>query len=177
VHFNTNGHGQQPADAIGVSSIAVADLPVLSTAGYTFLGWSATINGPVTTSNHAPDSDSTLFAQWYANDLIVALDTQGGSAIVDQETVTGETADDPGKPTRAGYTFLGWFTAPTGGEAIEFPYLHGQTSGFVLYAQWKADDLADTGATESSLSLIALGAIGLLGAALAIRRRTTSLFE
>ena len=243
VHFNTNGHGQQPADEIGVSSIAVADLPVLSTAGYTFLGWSATINGPVTTSDHAPDSDSTLFAQWSANDLTVifdsqggstvadgatktgenvddpgepirpgytfdgwftaptggvevdlddahgrtsdftlfaqwsandltvVFDSQGGSSIADGETFTGESVDDPGRPTRAGYTFGGWFTAPTGGEEVEFPFVHGQTEDFTLFARWEVNVLAMTGVSGSSLSMIALGACGMIGVSVLLRRR------
>jgi hypothetical protein len=37
-----------------------------------------------------------------------------------------------------------------------------------------ANDLAETGVSGSSLSLIAMGAVGLLGAAVAIRRRTSS---
>jgi uncharacterized repeat protein (TIGR02543 family) len=48
-------------------------------------------------------------------------------------------ASSPGTPTRSGYTFAGWFTASSGGSAISFPYTHGQTANFTLYAQWTAN--------------------------------------
>ena len=48
----------------------------------------------------------------------------------------GSIASSPGSPTRAGYSFAGWFTAASGGNAISFPWVHGRTSSFTLYAQW-----------------------------------------
>jgi uncharacterized repeat protein (TIGR02543 family) len=48
----------------------------------------------------------------------------------------------PGTPTRTGYTFAGWFVATSGGSAITFPYAHGQTADFTLYAQWTAAALS-----------------------------------
>jgi uncharacterized repeat protein (TIGR02543 family) len=44
----------------------------------------------------------------------------------------------PGTPTRAGFAFAGWFIASSGGSAISFPFAHGQTANFTLYAQWTA---------------------------------------
>ncbi|NDE52170.1 MAG: hypothetical protein EB143_04080, partial [Actinobacteria bacterium] len=64
---------------------------------------------------------------WTANTLTVTTDEQGGSAIANASTTTGGSiASSPGTPTRAGYTFNGWFTATSGGSAISFPYAHGQ---------------------------------------------------
>jgi uncharacterized repeat protein (TIGR02543 family)/LPXTG-motif cell wall-anchored protein len=103
--------------------------------------------------------------------LTVVFDSQGGSAIADGETFTGESVDDPGRPTRAGYTFGGWFTAPTGGEEVDFPFVHGQTEDFTLFARWELNALATTGVSGSSLSMIALGAFGLIGASVLLRRR------
>ena len=54
-------------------------------------------------------------------------------------TSGGSIAASPGTPTRTGYTFNGWFVASSGGSAISFPYTHGQTADFTLYAQWTAN--------------------------------------
>jgi uncharacterized repeat protein (TIGR02543 family) len=36
----------------------------------------------------------------------------------------------------AGYRFIGWFNSAVGGTAVSFPYVHGRTSNFTLYAHW-----------------------------------------
>lgn len=72
-----------------------------------------------------------------ASALTVSFDSQGGSAVSDTSTVTaGVISTAPTDPTRSNYTFLGWFAASTGGSAITFPYTHGRTADFTLYAQW-----------------------------------------
>ena len=144
VNFNPNGHGESPASVFGVSSIAVKDLPRLTAAGYTFIGWSTAVNGSVLTVDYAPDSNSTLFAQWSANDLKVTFDSQGGSEVIGQTTTTGGSIVGAQIPTRPGYTFAGWYTATIGGDELEFPHIHGQTSDFTLFAQWSANDLKVT---------------------------------
>jgi len=154
VRFDNNGHGESPADEIGVSAISIADLPSVSATGYTLLGWSTTITGPVLTNDYAPDSDSTLFAQWSANDLTVSYDSQGGSTVADGATKTGEDLVDPGNPSRSGYTFIGWFTAPTGGDAIDFAEGHGQTSDFTLFAQWSPNDLTVTFDSQGGRAIV-----------------------
>ena len=76
-------------------------------------------------------------ATWTANTLTITYDSQGGSSISNGSTTTGASISaSPGTPTRSGYTFNGWFAASSGGSAISFPYAHGQTANFTLYAQW-----------------------------------------
>ncbi|MFZ9892069.1 MAG: InlB B-repeat-containing protein, partial [Ilumatobacteraceae bacterium] len=71
--------------------------------------------------------------------LVVTYNSQSGSAVSAGSTTSGgSVSSSPGSPTRAGYSFSGWFAASTGGSAITFPYSHGQTSDFTLYAQWSA---------------------------------------
>jgi uncharacterized repeat protein (TIGR02543 family) len=73
----------------------------------------------------------------YANALTVTYNSQSGSAISNGSTRTGGSiSSSPGTPTRDGFTFNGWFAASTGGSAITFPYTHGQTANFSLFAQW-----------------------------------------
>jgi len=102
-------------------------------------------------------SNVTLYAVWTANSLTVTTDEQGGSAIANATTTTGASMASPGTPTRSGYTFAGWFVASSGGSAISFPYTHGQTANFTLFAQWTADTqtityAAGTGGTGSAPS-------------------------
>jgi uncharacterized repeat protein (TIGR02543 family) len=117
-------------------------------SGYTFIGWfiasssGASISFPYA---HGQTASFTLYAQWTANTLTVTTDEQGGTAIGDTSTSTGDSiASSPGTPTRTGYTFAGWFVAASGGASISFPYAHGQTSSFTLYAQWSANSLTVT---------------------------------
>ena len=108
--------------------------------GYTFNGWFVAASGGTALTfpyTHAQTADFSLYAQWTANTLTVTYDSQSGSAISNGSTTTGGTiATSPGTPTRATYTFNGWFAAASGGTAIGFPYTHNQTANFTLYAQW-----------------------------------------
>jgi uncharacterized repeat protein (TIGR02543 family) len=117
-------------------------------SGYTFTGWFAGASGGAATSfpyTHGQIASFTLFAQWSANSLTVTYDSQGGSAVSAGSTITGSSVtSSPGTPTRSGYTFVGWFAGASGGAAISFPYMHGQTSSFTVYAQWTANSLTIT---------------------------------
>jgi uncharacterized repeat protein (TIGR02543 family) len=68
--------------------------------------------------------------------LTVTYDSNSGSAVANGSTTSGGSVGvAPTEPTRSGYTFAGW-SATNGGSAITFPYTHGQTSNFTLYAKW-----------------------------------------
>jgi len=116
-------------------------------AGYTFAGWyTAASAGTLVTFPyaHGQTGDFTLFARWTANTLTVTTDEQGGTAIGDASTTTGASMLSPGTPTRAGYTFAGWYAAVSAGTLVTFPYAHGRTSDFTLFARWTANTLAVT---------------------------------
>jgi len=109
--------------------------------GYDFAGWSATDGGTILTFPYSPPNTGnfTLYARWTAKTLAVAYDTQGGSSVTSGSSSTGGGISvSPGSPTRTGYSFNGWFAGATGGSALTFPYAHGQTADFTLYAQWSA---------------------------------------
>jgi uncharacterized repeat protein (TIGR02543 family) len=129
------------------SSIASPGAP--SRTGYEFTGWfTASSSGTVISFPymHGQTSSFTLFAQWTANSLTVTYDSQSGSAIAAGATITGGSISaSPGTPSRTGYTFIGWFASATGGTAISFPYVHGQTTNFIRYAQWTQTSLYGLG--------------------------------
>jgi len=143
VAFNSQG-GSSVASTVTTTGSALAAPPTPTRAGYTFIGWfpAATFgNAIVFPYAHGQTTDFTLFAQWSANALAVIFNTQGGSQVANTSTLTGSALSAPNAPTRAGYTFNGWFTSATGGNSISFPYLHGQTNDFTLFAQWSANAL------------------------------------
>jgi uncharacterized repeat protein (TIGR02543 family) len=109
--------------------------------GYDFAFWSATDGGSALTFPYSPPNTGnfTLYARWTAKTLAVTYDTQGGSSVTSGSTSTGGGISvSPGTPTRSGYSFNGWFAGATGGSALTFPYAHGLTADFTLYAQWSA---------------------------------------
>lgn len=63
------------------------------------------------------------------------LGYDGASAPVVKSVASGQPVSAPDSPTREGYVFQGWFTAPTGGEKYVFD--KAVNGDLQLYAQWK----------------------------------------
>jgi uncharacterized repeat protein (TIGR02543 family) len=129
-----------------VESNDFATSPTVPTrTGHTFDGWFTEASGGslwdfATTEVTA---DTTLYAQWTPVDYTVSFDTQGGSAVAAQSVAYGTFATSPAAPTRTGYTFTGWFDAPTGGTAWDFDGT-AITADTAIYAQWSAVDYVVT---------------------------------
>lgn len=139
VSLDTTG-GSPVANVTTFTGQALTEPATPTRSGYTFKGWyTARSGGSAATFpyTHGKTANFKLFAQWEAN-LTVLYSTDGGSAVANGSVTAGQTLADPGVPTRSGYNFNGWFVAATGGNPISFPYVHGQTSSFKLYAQWTA---------------------------------------
>ena len=72
-----------------------------------------------------------------ALDYTITLDANGGTAldpvsfIIEADEALGELP----VPTRTGYTFKGWFTAKTGGNAVTKDTI--PTADMTIYAQWE----------------------------------------
>lgn len=87
-------------------------------------------------------SDLTLYAGWESQVIgpetrTVTFDSTGGSSVPAVTVEVGDTITAPADPTRAGYSFTGWFTDAAGTEAFDFAT--PVTSDLRLYAGWKAD--------------------------------------
>ena len=110
--------------------------------GYTFDGWFDAPTGGTEwnfTTDTMPASALTLYAQWKVDSYDVTFDSQGGSAVSGQSVDFGELITEPADPTYTGYTFDGWFDAPTGGTEWDFENDTMPASALTLYAQWKVD--------------------------------------
>lgn len=119
-------------------------VPEPTKENYTFAGW---YNGnekfDFTT---VPTGDVTLTAKWTAKDYEVRFITEHGKTPASQNVPYNETADDPGKLTEDGYTFIGWYADNT--YTTEFDFTKPITSNTTVYAKWTAKNYEVSFITE-----------------------------
>ena len=87
---------------------------------------------------HGQTADFTVQAQWTANSNTVTYDAQGGSSVASVTWTTGSTLTLPAAPTRTGYSFGGWYDAPTGGTKVggaSATYSPSNTANFTLLSR------------------------------------------
>ncbi len=117
-------------------------------AGYSFKGWfTAASGGTQVTSNTAlPTSNATYYAQWTANTITLTWNSNGGSSVGNTSATYSSSAKVPmpaSNPTRAGYTFAGWYTAASGGTQITSSTAL-PTSSTTYHAHWNANTITLT---------------------------------
>ena len=83
---------------------------------------------------------STFFNSVYqstaaATYVTVSFDTDGGTSIPDQSVRSGATAEQPADPTKAGYTFKGWYKEDTFTTAFDFT--DAITADTTVYAKFQ----------------------------------------
>ena len=112
-----------------------------SRTGCTFNGWYTDARGgtEITNSTTVPDGKFCIYAHWTGNYYTVSFDTNGGFVSTSTKTVSyGSTYGTLPIPTRTGYAFDGWYTAPNGGTRIYETTTVTITSNQTLYARWVA---------------------------------------
>ena len=114
--------------------------------GYTFQNWNTKSNGSGTAyaagAQYKTEAAATLYAIWKANTYAVTFNANGGSGAPSAQTKTHGVALalSSTRPTRVGYTFLGWNTAADGsGTSYAAGGTYGDNAAVTLYAQWRAD--------------------------------------
>ena len=144
-------HGDPPTSQ-NVKYNGTADDPgTLTAEGYTFIDWYADeahntkfdFTKPIT-------GDTKVYAKWTAKDYEVSFITEHGDAPDSQNVKYNGTADDPGKLTEDGYTFIGWYADEAHNTKFDFSTpITGDTK---VYAKWKknAPVLPDTYALNVS---------------------------
>ncbi|RJE88885.1 hypothetical protein D3P07_13065 [Paenibacillus sp. 1011MAR3C5] len=134
VSYDSNGGSTVVSESVKYGDVAaVPDQP--TKAGYTFAGWFTDkeltegydFSLPVT-------GDITLYAAWLVNSYTVAYESNGGSAVASERVDDGKSAAEPASPTKAGYTFAGWFTDKELTESYDFSL--PVTGDITLYAAW-----------------------------------------
>ena len=126
-------------------------LTIPKVEGYTFDDWYTDdtystkfdFNQPIT-------GNTTVYAKWTAKDYEVSFVTEHGNAPTSQNVPYNKTADDPGKLTAEGYTFIGWYADAT--YTTKFDFTKPITGDTKVYAKWEknAPVLPDTYALNVS---------------------------
>jgi len=142
ITYDGNSHtgGSVPTDSTVYKendTVMVLDKGDLVKTGYNFAGWNTAAGGSGT--DHAVGStftmgvaDVTLYAQWATNTYTV---TFNGSYIGSQTVEQGGLVIEPTAPTRAGYTFGGWYKESGCINSWDFA-TDTVTSNVTLYAKW-----------------------------------------
>ena len=144
-------HGDPPTSQNVPYNKTATNPGELTAEGYTFIGWYADEAHKTKFDFSTPiTGDTKVYAKWTANDYEVSFVTEHGNAPASQNVPYNETADDPGKLTEEGYTFIGWYTDDT--YDTEFDFSTPITSNTTVYAKWEknAPVLPDTYALNVS---------------------------
>ena len=147
VSYNANGGTGAPSSQTKTNgTVLTISSTVPTRTGYKFLGWAT--SSSATSAQYAAggaftsDENVTLYAVWKANQYNVSFDANGGQDAPNPQTKVHDTdlVLSSVKPTRIGYTFLGW---ATGDSASSAEYLAGgkytKNASVTLYAVWKAN--------------------------------------
>jgi uncharacterized repeat protein (TIGR02543 family) len=145
VTFDSEGGSACPARTLtfGQAYGASGALCEPTRAGYTFGGWWTGDNGTgdaVTAQTAVTRTiDHAVHARWTANAYSVTYDSEGGSACPQQGVTFGAIYGPLCEPTRAGYTFGGWWTGDNGtGNTVTADTVVVTASNHTLYARWTA---------------------------------------
>jgi uncharacterized repeat protein (TIGR02543 family) len=139
VTFAANGGNSISAQEVKYNSVVAR--PVDPTrSGYTFAGWWKDA-GFTTRWNFPSDvvtDNVTLCAKWISSTFTtctVTFATGGGSAVDPQTIEVGDRVATPASPTKAGYTFEGWYTNEAFVNRWDFS-AGTATAAMTLYAKW-----------------------------------------
>lgn len=86
----------------------------------------------------------------------VTFDSNGGSAVTAVTVEDGSTIDEPTAPTRAGFTFDGWFKESALTTAWDFD-VDTVTSDITLYAKWTEVGPTDQDAVDATFDWLDMG--------------------
>ena len=110
---------------------------------YSFKGWDKEIEAVTGDITYTAQFDSTV------NRYTVTFDAANGDALTSVEVNYGDKVAAPADPTKEGYIFAGWYTAPDGGE--QFDFNQEITGNITLYAHWSSEPVYDiTGKVEQA---------------------------
>ena len=147
VSYNANGGSGAPASQTKYHGTALTLRSTVPTrSGYTFLGWStsSTATSPTYSagSSFTTNANATLYAVWQKNptQYTITYNANGGSGAPAAQTKTENVAItlSSTKPTRSGYTFLGWSTSSTATTPTYYPgSSYTANASTTLYAVWE----------------------------------------
>ena len=150
ISYNANGGSGGPGSQTKTHGIKMLISRVEPTrSGYTFLGWSTSPSA--SSASYQPgewyyaNADRTFYAVWKKNapaTYTVSYDANGGSGAPGSQTKTQDATLtlSSTKPTRSGYTFLGWATSSSATSASYQPGgSYTANASVTLYAVWSCN--------------------------------------
>ena len=150
ISYNANGGSGAPGSQTKTHGIKMLLSKVEPTrSGYTFLGWST--SSSATSASYQPgewyyaNANRTFYAVWQKNaptSYTVSYDANGGSGAPSSQTKTKDVTLtlSSTKPTRSGYTFLGWATSSSATSASYQPGgSYTANASVTLYAVWSCN--------------------------------------
>ena len=145
ISYDANGGSGAPSSQTALYGSTLKLSTVQPTReGFTFLGWAT--SSQATAATHSPGGSytftdaTTLYAVWERISYVVSYNANGGSGAPSNQTkYHGQALTlSSGKPTRSGYTFLGWSKSSAAQSA---EYSSGQSytgnAALTLYAVWQ----------------------------------------
>lgn len=110
-------------------------LPVPTRTGYTFTGWY--VPGGLRITAESVVTPGTCYARWLAKSYVITFDANGGASSTTLTRTYGSSLGTLPAASRTGHTFIGWFTAASGGTRVsEATVVRGATT---YYAHWAAN--------------------------------------
>ena len=160
VTWNASANGGtvngQSSVTTSVTSGSVASAPSYTPTktGHTFKGWYTAASGGSLYSSVSVTSARTFYAQFTPAVYTITWNLGDGKTTTTSQTY-GAALTLPATPTRAGYTFTGWYTASTGGSQVTSSTTYTTAGSTTYYARWTSKsyiitwDLSD-GRTETT---------------------------
>ena len=109
--------------------------------GFNFAGW--TYNSEAFGSGtYNIASDITLVAVW-TEWPVIEFDSNGGTYVESISEAPGDAISEPLAPTRAGYTFIGWYLDDDT-FLNEYTFTVMPSEDLILYAKWQANEYTIT---------------------------------
>ncbi len=124
--------------------------------GYTFAGWTGTglsRNTMTVTLPAGSTGQRSYTANWTINSYTVSFNSQSGSAVAGKTAKYNTTITPPAAPSRAGYTFGGWFKEAACIHVWDFT-TDKVTGNTMLYAKWQPVSAYLTGIKLSAGSIV-----------------------
>lgn len=141
ITYNTNGglnDGRNPS--VFTESTETFTLYGATKVNFTFLGWfdNEELSGtPITQITKGTKKNIVLWAKWSSTQITVTFDPNGGGVSpVTKVVKKGGTYVELPIPTKAGYTFNGWFTEVDGGTQVLPTSTVISDADHTLFAHW-----------------------------------------
>ena len=159
------GTAPNPASLTVAFGAAYGALPSTARAGHTFAGWWTTPAAggfEVTAATIVTVAGAhTLHARWSAKALVVRYESAGGTPCVDLAVTFGQpygasVAGALCTPTRIGWSFDGWWSAPDAtGTQVTATTTVATQNDHALFARWTANRYALTFDSEGGSACLA----------------------